>query len=194
MAFDTWKQIYQYYHVLGSKITVQALPPTTNGVPGYFGITLTASPNDLVSTYGNNVNAMLESKLTTSSRFLSGNSNSAVAPTVISKTFSAKKFFTRRTIVDDDSLGAVVSNNPINQAYFTLWAASVNGSDPGLQTYQVKIDYIVRFHEPQLMQQDQPSLIVIPPNTGDPDTGGPPEGETPAASLEQPIIVTPITT
>lgn len=149
MGRDQWSEVYNRYTVLGSKITLYATPiATTNSVPTYFGITLSGETSPLGSY--SSINSILESKLSSGTR-LAGSTVSGAIPRSLklTKTFSAKKFFGVKDVQDGAALSAEVGANPSKDAYFSVWAASVDGSNPGAMSFRVQIDYIVLYREPK---------------------------------------------
>ena len=151
MGFDQWAAIYSRYTVLGAKITVRPTPTATPSViPMYYGVTLSGSANPLgnYSTIDN----ILESKLTANKRLIAlhpaGPSDSRQMGMSVVQKFSAKKFFGVADVQDGAALSAVVSDNPAKDAFFGVWAAAIDGNDPGSMSFNVQIDYIVLFREP----------------------------------------------
>jgi len=152
MGFDQWSQIYERYVVCGSKINVQFAPITVGSVaPGFYGISMYGTAGQLVATYPGNLDSVMESKLSGKVHTMAGNFNSAATPTQLSRNFSAKKFFGKSNVTDDTDIGATISANPTNQAYFGVWYGTSGGNDPGIANFKVMIDYIVLFHEPFLL-------------------------------------------
>lgn len=153
MGFDQWSGIYQRYCVLGSRIIVQNTNSTNASVnTAYFGVTVYGVAGQLTSTYGSTV-AVMESKLTGRTRVIAGNANASVWHQILSRKFSSRRFFGKKDVIDDPDLGATVLNNPINQAYFGIWAGGVQLVDSPNLEFKVTIDYIVMFHEPYLIGQ-----------------------------------------
>lgn len=153
MGFDEWAALYERYTVYGSKINVMYAPTSTASVaPGYYGVTLYGTAGQLSSTYGN-VEAILEGKLTGYTTTMSGSSNSVFLPRSLWRKFSARNFFGKTDPLDDPDIGALVSTNPVNLAYYGVWCGASGGNDPGQMNFKVQIDYIVMFHEPYLLVQ-----------------------------------------
>lgn len=158
LGFDQWMAIYDHFHVIGSKITVQWMPDTANNVvPGYVGIILSDSPVLPSATY-TSVEHWLESRqLSLNGRALmncgvvSGVATQGLHNKGINKYFSSKKFFRRGmnpyTLRGDDA------SNPPDQAYFIVSAVTAGGTDTGTFNLLVTIDYIVKFTEPRELVQ-----------------------------------------
>ncbi len=150
MGFDEWANIYNRYTVLGSRITVYNTPATTTNVtPGYFGVVLSANSTPIASY--TSIDNLLESKLagknwrtagSTLTQTTRGNSQ------VVSKNFSAKNFFGVTDVNDGTGLSSVIGGNPTEHAHFGIYAASIDGNNPGSLFLTVMIDYIVQFREP----------------------------------------------
>ena len=66
----------------------------------------------------------------------------------IVKRFNAKRFFGITNANDGSSYGAGIDANPLQQAYATVWAASLDGGNAGEFTAIVTIDYMVEFSKP----------------------------------------------
>lgn len=151
VGFDQWiGVVYDHFTVVGSKISVTAVPSTVNNVtPGYWGIVL--SDNGLVVSGATSVTSLLESKFTGKRTNIYGLVNGPKHPT-LTKSFSAKKFFGVKTGLVGDTLyrgGNTIS--PAEQAYFEVYAASVNGNDPGTWNFIATIDYIAVLTEPKAL-------------------------------------------
>lgn len=149
MYFDQYAAIYQHYVVLGAKITAWAsTTSTSNAVPRVWGIYLDDNAGALTSK----VASELMELPTTKYSFV--NQGAAYGTFPVKKlvhTFSARKFFGFKDVKDNKGeFGSVVSSNPIDQAYFAIWAAAQNESDdPAAVQFMVEIDYIVQFSELQ---------------------------------------------
>lgn len=153
MGHDEWSGIYSRYVVVGSKINVMYAPTSTTAViPAYYGVTLYDTSGSLTGTYST-VEGILESKLTGHTTTMAGNVNSTFAPRMLSRKFSARKFFGKSNVMDDPDLGALIGSNPVNDAIFAIWAGNIGGNDPGSVNLKVQIDYIVLYHEPYLLPQ-----------------------------------------
>jgi hypothetical protein len=150
MGFDQWAEIYSHYTVLGSKMTLRLLPAdSTNYNTAYWGILLDTTTNGTAG-FSTNMN-VLESKLCSNSFKIAGNGNQQYNPDpnqVITKYFSAKKFFGQKNIRDGSANSAEVSANPSNEAYLIPFVLSAGGNDPGPIQFTAIIDYIAMFRDP----------------------------------------------
>jgi len=152
MAYDQWSTIYERYCVLSSKITVQYGPAALSNLnPGWWGIAMYSTSNQLQATYAGDVDRVMESKLVGNTTTMAGNFNSTNLRSRVVRYFSARKFFGKKDPVDDPDIGAVVNANPQNLAYFGLWYGSSGGNDPGSASFKVQIDFIAVMHEPLLL-------------------------------------------
>lgn len=150
-GFADMAEIYQYYVVLGSKITMRWTPTsTTNYNAGYFGIMKSKAAGSF-ATFAN-VDTILENRTIGKSwktagaiALSSGNARNAQ----VSKRYSTKKYFTIKNIMDNlSAFGAAVSTNPTTQAYYSCWVAPIASGMPaaGLN-FCIIIDYIVLFYD-----------------------------------------------
>lgn len=154
MGFDEWASLYERYHVLGSRITVQNTLSTNSSTnAAYFGVTVYGTTGQLSTTYAGSVTGVLESKLTGRTRVIAGNANNNPISQILSRKFSSKKFFGKKDVLDDPDIGASVGSNPANVAFFGIWAGAIQGNDPPALEFKVTIDYIVMFHDPFLVAQ-----------------------------------------
>ena len=109
-GFDQWMAAYDHYTVIGSKMTVQWLPNATSDVsPGIFGIVL----DDNTSLGYTSVQDCLESSQSTKPTFFGPLTTlTAGRNPIISKSFSAKRFFHKTSIVGDGTYRGSEAGNP----------------------------------------------------------------------------------
>lgn len=140
MSYDQWGQMYNHYVVVGSKITILQMSGGAAATATISGVYLS---DDTTLPY-TTPNGFIEAKkgtwrTTTHQR----------KPTKFSCNFSAKKFFSITDIKDNTGrLGALVSTNPTELAYFNIWFNDVTGATT-TNDYQVVVDYIIQFSEPK---------------------------------------------
>lgn len=149
MGYDQWSVIYNKYTVLNSTISVSFAPTSvSNVIPGYLGVTL-GTESDPLSNFST-IDNILESKLTAGYRIVGAYpvTNSGLTRP-IRKIFNTKRFFGKVNAVDGQALSALVTTNPSEVAYYSIWMASIDGNDPGAVSLHIKIDYDVMFHEPK---------------------------------------------
>lgn len=154
-GWDQWSAIYNDYIVLGSKITVTAgAPNSTNqsSAAGILGVLLSDSPSPYSVTTSAGATVQMESGRCAFKQF---NSNGNGKPVILSKKFSAKKFWNVSKLKDNVvRLGAAVSATPNEQAYYHL---SFYSNDESISTSAgpycwVAIDYILLFSGPADLQ------------------------------------------
>lgn len=144
MNYDIWEQNYNYYVVLSSRIRIKMLSiAVTDLIPGYFGILL-SSDVDQVDSFSS-ILSLLESRGITYKSY--GSFVESVTPKGmhLTKNYSAKKFNHYKDIEDVSDLVAATGANPLQNPYFIVWTSSINGNNPGAVTFQVQIDYMVKF-------------------------------------------------
>lgn len=140
LGFDQWKLLYNHYVVLGSKITLRAVNNQAAAQPGIFGVYLSdghASP------------------YTTSVEFIEARKGSFKTLAIsqerevrLSQNFSTKKFFNVTDVKDNiKHLGALISADPTEEAYFHLWYQTLNSTTNAIRV-NIVIEYIVEFSEP----------------------------------------------
>jgi len=141
--FDQLSAVYSRYRVLGAKITAKFVPGTVNATeaadtgPYIVGITTKIGSTFAASTYaailedGNSVNSIVVDK--------QGGNNLRV----LTNTYSPM----RDTGLDpyDDTLGALVSANPTNQYFATVWAFDMEEAVAPDVMCQVEIEYMCEF-------------------------------------------------
>lgn len=153
-GFDQWSVFYNHYHVIASKISVnfQSVGATAQvgaqicgiGLRDTVGVATTVTE---ITEQGN-----------TAYRHITDNDSSRAALT-IRKTFSAKKFFNKRSIVDNSELRGQMGNlgtgsNPSELALFQVFAGHMDTSAVGDPMYAyVTIEYIAVLTEPKELGQ-----------------------------------------
>jgi len=140
MGHDQWANFYNHYVVIGSRIKVTATAEDA-GDPMVWGIIL----ND-DATAPSGVSALIETGRGT--YCFTG----AVSKTgrVRSLNYSPRRFHNITNIKDYRALGATFGSNPTEEAYYVIWAASMNtATEPGQMDFIVQIDYLVAMQEPK---------------------------------------------
>ena len=159
MGYDQWSAIYERYTVLSSKITARYNPTGVANVnPFYFGITIDGEDGSGISTF-TSINAILESKYSqgykTGGVVASANNTKYVFP-YATKYWNAKKYFGVKDVVDGQVYTGLMGNtgtgaNPSVINKFIVWAASIDGNDPGAGSLTVEIEYVALLHNPILI-------------------------------------------
>jgi len=145
LGHDQWKQFYNHYVVIGSKITVEAswrsgAFSAVVGV-GLMDDTTSATTWTTIAEQGLGVHKMLT------------DSNS-VLPVVMFAKFSAKQFYNVKDVKDNlDRLGATFDANPNEVATYTVWAQALDESTTVIIDQKVFIEYIVLMSEPKELPQ-----------------------------------------
>lgn len=146
MGFDQWSLLFNHYVVLGAKMKVRFMNESgsTSAMPPYYcGVLIT----DQVAFPYTNSSSVIEAQ--------KGNSKMSqwIYPSFITQNFSAKKYFNVTDVRDNfDRLGASVTANPQEGAYYQIWMAPV-GSQTAAVTADITIEYIVEFCEPKDLAQ-----------------------------------------
>lgn len=145
-GFDNWTGVYRHYTVIASKIKVT--PVSTDGTAGltgfYFGVGTTTGTIDY---NGMSPTTIMESANATSYKFINHFTTSGADNYSAVKAFwSGRKVFGRNVLGASQFSGSSGAN-PDEQSFFTVWAGSVNGNDPGNVNYLVEIEYIAVFAE-----------------------------------------------
>lgn len=155
LGFAEWAAIYTHYTVLGSKATLRPTASTSsNVVPMYYG--MIKSTSSVPTTTFSSIHNLLESKTSGGYKVCnnqaSANTDGSQNKTSIVKKFSARRDFGVNSVRDTQGVfGALVTASPVSQFYYNPWAASVNGNDPGAQTFTITIDYIVMYRDPKVL-------------------------------------------
>lgn len=154
IGFDQNMLFFDHYCVVASRCRARFVPTTvSNSVPSYFDVLLTddaATPASFTS-----VSHFLESNFSKgpSMKQMGTERNYVGWNPWVTKWFSAKKFFRKSKVVDDDQLQGSVASNPVEQAFFQICSASVGGVDSAAVTVLVVIDYWAILKEPKLISQ-----------------------------------------
>lgn len=154
-GFDQQMFYYNHFKVIGSKISAQFMPDITSSTnPSYMGIVLSSDGTSVLAAA--NVEALLESRILGRNNkrplILGGIvSGYGTKQPMVSRKFSAKRFF-RNQFNAGDLIGDVASD-PVEQAFYEVFASSVGGNDPGVINVLVTIDYIAILSEPRRIAQ-----------------------------------------
>jgi len=153
MMFDGWATLYNRYVVFGSRASCVYTPSEVkDNTTAYYGFFLSSDPS--FPSVSMQPSQILEQRNTGRYR-IAGAYNSAqnIGPRAVFKKFSAKKYFGVSDVKDNEHLGALVTTNPLNPAYFIFWCSSVQGDNPPVLGFKITIDYIVQFSELQYQSQ-----------------------------------------
>lgn len=140
-GFDEWMAVYQHYTVVGSKCTMRWLPSSaTSKVPSAYGVAVTDTTT-FPHTSLSDVIESVEGGQTWRSAGGIGMASKGSTP-VITRKFSAKKFFGTRDIIGEAGYKGTDAANPIEDANFIVWATGCAAAEPDALCYQVTIDYV----------------------------------------------------
>jgi len=146
--FDTWMSIYDHYTVLGARISSQFVPTAAaNLIPAVSGILLSDTGIRVAGMTG--LEDLLENPQNKRGNTFSVGTLYSVPYNKTTKNFSASKFFGKKSsvVMGDDDYRGRINANPTDQAYFELYAYSVDGNNPGALTYIVTIEYLAMLTE-----------------------------------------------
>lgn len=143
LIYDVYSSLYNHYQVLGSKISAVLLPNSDLTTPHVCGIYL----SDDITTY-TTWDAFQES-----GRSMPKSIQSIEKPARLVAKFGLKKFFTKS--VDNGATSALVSTNPAEEAFYTIWLQPVDTSTSSSSSVlvRVQIDFVARFFEPKDIAQ-----------------------------------------
>lgn len=151
-GFDQMMAFFNHYCVIGAKMFVQYRPDTTSvnpGPPAYWGITKCAAVNEL-SSYSNVID-IIEGKNSRLNRTGTG----TIYPTGqfyrTSMGYSPKKWFGISKPLTNDKIQGYNGANPTDYAVATLWAGSINKTDPGSSNFIVTIYFTAVYTEPKFL-------------------------------------------
>lgn len=149
LGFDELSQLYEKYCVTGSKITAtffsESSTPQTGNQVAY--ITL-----DNTTTVPGDTTSLLEAASTVSRPI--GPTTGSQDLVKLSKTFSARQWFSVKDPLDKDDLTALIAANPAQQAYFKVGTTPLNPLDnPGAVQVQVRMEFRVHFTSPRSLGQ-----------------------------------------
>lgn len=144
MGFDQWSTIYDYYTVLGAKITVKFWSNETTMLTS--GI---LTDNDATLSAPGTISQLIESGRCVYKTALVSTTAGFGNMFTLSKKWSAKKWFALSNMRDcTDTFGSAVSTTPIREAFFGVFTGATDESaDPGAIYADVLIEYIVRFSQ-----------------------------------------------
>lgn len=158
LGFDQAMSIYDHYTVVGAKIKV-SLQNTLDSrqietlVPGAWGLLVTDTNQGIASRYTSTEN-LLENIETTSGMVRYTQAGNSLAPSkkpILSRNFSAKKFFGVGKIVGDDLYRGTNASNPQEEAFFRVWVGSMGLNNPYAARFLVELEYLAVFTERKLI-------------------------------------------
>lgn len=145
-GFDQWMAFYEHFVVLGSKITctfqTTGLQPSDGN--GIVGIYLKANSVTEILT----IPALIEQQNSVHKAIgpVGGYNSTAI----VTKTYSAKRFLGRESLLSDSQLKGTLNGNPAESAYYEVVVGpSNNGDNLGAVRVLIDIEYIVALIEPK---------------------------------------------
>jgi len=148
MNFDLWAQLYNHYVVVGAKCTAYFHDDNNASSQGVlFGIALT---DDHITT--SDASTIMEQGTTTYRMGNGGPADNSGKGLKVVRKFSAKKFFNITNINDNIArLGAGVTSDPTELAFFSIFCGHTPGSTSDLAAHLVTVvlEYLVIFSEPK---------------------------------------------
>ncbi len=135
---DQLQALYDHNTVVGSTITVKFTPAPSATHPLIVGIALKDS-----STVEATLNGYLEGRYT-SYKVMTLNDHA-----IVKMNFSTKKYFNAHNIISNSLFRGSAVADPSEQAFFHIFAGSLNASDPTATDCSVVIKYAVVFNEPK---------------------------------------------
>lgn len=143
-GFDQWMTFYQHFTVLGSKMTAKFMNSTDSQNVCWVGIDVHSTPGAVT----NNSTLMRENGQGVW-RQMTGKGK----PTVLTKTFSGKKFFGVKNIIGEADYKGSSTLSPTEAAYYSVMAGNIQSNNPTEILVSVTIDYIVMLTEPVAIGQ-----------------------------------------
>lgn len=139
MYFDQVGALYNHYCVIGSKITIRAVPQGTS-VQNPYKIVLWVNDDTNVSP---TVDGIMEFK-GAKTRLCTGGINPSQI--VLTQSWSAKKYFGGSPLANTNLQGTT-SSNPIEQSYYNITLRTLDGISTVSVWFQVQIEYIAIWKE-----------------------------------------------
>lgn len=139
LYFDQLSAIYNHYCVIGSKITVKAIPPQTAAGAGY---TVALFVNDDTGTANSNIMDIIEQR---KGVFKVTGGVGAQRLTLVNK-WSAKKNYGASPLANTDLQGTSASQ-PNEQAFYQICLQALDASSTVVVGFMVEIEYIAIWKE-----------------------------------------------
>lgn len=143
LLFDQMTPLYQHYCVIGAKVTIKCTP------------TSTLNPASVVGAY---IDSGTGAALSATPDLIANSQHSVVMPIggvntkVFTTKWSAKKFFGRSPLANDELQGTAAAN-PAEQSYFTLYVASLDQTSNTSMNCILDIEYIAIWKETKAITQ-----------------------------------------
>lgn len=157
MGRDEYSMVYNKYMVIGSKITVKYMLHSEANTPfRAFNIGVILDENESFNDT-KDIGRWIEAGRCKYNVEGAHTGSMGVLPKIITKKFSAKKFFRVANPLDNiDTLGALVDYSPARHAFYDVFVNAVMGVQTQAlycATAMVTIDYICLMLDPKLLVQ-----------------------------------------
>lgn len=148
MGYDQMMALYSHFCVTGSKIQV-----FTCGAQGGAYYAAVALRGDNTSMGGQTIDQIAEQPQTSFRLIYQGGDYQLARGNVLTKKFSAKRFFRTRDPVGDEQYNGTAAASPAEMAYYHVMLAPIAAENLSAQSVFVKIQYHVVFSEPKILAQ-----------------------------------------
>jgi len=145
-GFDQWTLVYKSFCVVASRIKVSANTTTSANDACVAGVYISKTS----TAYSSDPFACLELN-TCSDSMLVGNFSTGKDRPMIKAACNVVPFFgkdSKADLLDDEDACGSSTASPTDVAYYHLWVAGVNNSDPAAANYLVQLEYDVIFFDP----------------------------------------------
>lgn len=150
--YDRWTANYDRYTVIASEIKVYwvGTSGTAITIPPVISCCLSEDGNTTATLHGlGGIDAILQSPRMSYTRTTTGIPGSGT-PTLITRRFSAKKFFKVKELIGKGLYSADIAANPTEGAFFEVAAISPDDTvDPTVICLRAEINYIAVMTEPK---------------------------------------------
>lgn len=157
LGFDQAMAIYDHYTVVGARIKCSVMNTTpsetvASQVPGAWGLMITDDDQGINSRYTSTMNLLENIEGKGMVRYTqAGPGTASQKRPILSRNFSAKKFFGVSKIVGDDLYRGTNSADPQEEAFFRVWVGSIGSNNPYNARFLVEIEYLAVFTERKLI-------------------------------------------
>lgn len=136
---------YNKFTVLGCRVSVRFTNTDTTGPNRVFLAARTTSSTPAL------VNDIFESPDAKSK--ICGPVGSGTETQVLTMNWSAKKWFGVKDMMDGIAYAGDATNSPVEECYLHVGADGLLGTDTAYVKYEIKLSYLVCFHDPNMPQQ-----------------------------------------
>lgn len=144
MGFDQLTPLYDHYTVIAAKITVKSSNPDTT----YQQILGINTLDDTTDPASGDVHTMIEQG---KCKYIVFADDASSGSKSVSSKVSVKKFFGKSNMMDNAELKGNAAANPLEQVYFHVVAAPIQGVNSTPMQCLVVIEYIAVWSEPKAL-------------------------------------------